>query len=92
MRVNGRILRPATLAERRFLLTLGTSAVRVPRRQNPYVIARRVSRAAHGTSPDILVVREMVQRMANRTPPTPSPDVDTAEPIDPIGASDDGAV
>lgn len=91
MRVNGRILRPATLAERRFLLTLGTSTIRVPRRHNPYVVARRLSRAAHG-GPERLGFRELVEHMRERTPPVPSPDVDTADPVEPIGTSDGSAI
>ncbi len=77
MRVNGRILRPATLAERRFLLSLGTSAIRVPRRYNPYVIARRLGRAASGGD-DVLFARELATSARTRLP-MPSPEADTPE-------------
>lgn len=46
MRIAGRILRPATLAERRLLLTLGLSLVRIDRRANPFIVARKLRRAA----------------------------------------------
>ncbi len=63
MRINGRVLRPSTLAERRFLLSLGLSSLRVPRRMNPYVVARRVGRAAAGAGDDVLLARELVERL-----------------------------
>jgi hypothetical protein len=63
MRINGRVLRPSTLAERRFLLSLGVSSLRVPRRMNPYVIARRLGRAAAGGSEEVLLARELVVRL-----------------------------
>lgn len=51
MRINGRILRPATLAERRLLLSLGSPFLKVPRHLNPFILARRLRRAAReGTS------------------------------------------
>ncbi len=46
MRIIGRILRPSTLAERRLLLSLGSDCYRVPRTENPYIVARRFRRAA----------------------------------------------
>lgn len=46
MRIHGRILRPATLAERRFLLgCLGVPFIRVARSQNPFIVARRLRQA-----------------------------------------------
>lgn len=51
MRIAGRILRPATLAERRLLLSLGLSFVTVSRRMNPFIVARKVRRAASGKEP-----------------------------------------
>ncbi len=62
MRVNGRIIRPSTLAERRFLLSLGVCDLRVPRRMNPYVVGRRLSKSARGVDGDILFARELVAR------------------------------
>jgi hypothetical protein len=64
MRITGRLLRPSTLAERRFLLSLGIPALRVPRRINPYAIARRLQRAIAGRTDDLLAVRELVMPRA----------------------------
>ena len=42
MRINGRLLRPSTLAERRLMLGhFGTDCIRVPRTLNPFAVARR---------------------------------------------------
>jgi len=68
MRIQGRTLRPSNLAERRLLLSsLGTQALRVPRTANPYLIARRIERAAKGNNPDILFVCDVLNRVSNRT-------------------------
>ena len=82
MRVTGRTLRPSTLAERRVMLSqLGSLAVRVPRGVNPYLLARRLARAAQ-PSADILFVQEALsgRRRPKQPRPMPSPDVDHAEP------------
>jgi hypothetical protein len=68
------------------LSQLGTQAVRVPRRMNPYLAARKLARAARAEHPDLLFVRDV---MAKRNAPEPAPslpvpDVDTPEP-DPEG-------
>jgi len=63
MRIQGRNLRPSTLAERRLLLSsFGTQTVHVPRKANPYLIARRLERAAKGNNPDILFVCDVLSR------------------------------
>ncbi len=86
MRINGRTLRPSTLAERRFLLSLGIAFLHVPRSQNPYSVARRIRRAAKESSPDAVFVRELVQgnrKKAERPIPSPeldTPDTDTPDP------------
>jgi hypothetical protein len=57
----GRTLRPSNLAERRLLLSsLGTNAIRVPRSVNPYVLARRLERAAKG-HPDVSFVSDIIK-------------------------------
>ena len=67
MRIQGRTLRPSNLAERRLLLSsLGTQALRVPRSANPYLIARRLERAAKGNHPDILFVSDVLNRAGSR--------------------------
>jgi hypothetical protein len=68
MRIQGRTLRPSNLAERRLLLSsLGTQALRVPRKANPYLIARRLERAAKGNHPDILFVCDVMNRARGQT-------------------------
>ena len=79
MRVNGRVLRPSTLAERRLFCSLGTTSIKVPRSYNPYVIARRAKRLAENQTPDFLMLKELV---AKYHPHEPTPDVDTSEPPD----------
>lgn len=76
MRIIGRILRPSTLAERRLLLSIGQPTVRVPRGVNPYLLARRLSRAAR-ESQDVLFAREILAgRRHKPRPPGPSPEPD----------------
>jgi hypothetical protein len=79
-RINGRVIRPATLAERRLLLSLGTPALRVPRGTNPYVVARRLGRAARGESPDLLFVQDVAAGRNRPRPPRPRPQPDNLEP------------
>ncbi len=62
VRIQGRTLRPSNLAERRLLLSLGSPALRVPRAANPYLIARRLERAARGNNPDVLFVCDVLNR------------------------------
>jgi hypothetical protein len=84
MRINGRTLRPSTLVERRFLLSLGVTEIRVPRTMNPFTAARRVRRAARSTTPDHDFARALAR--AQKRPdavPVPSPDVDRPEPVVP---------
>ena len=78
MRVNGRCIRASNMAERRLLLALGSTALRVPRSVNPYVVARRLSRAA---SSDVLLAREIVSQLT-RPKPAKAP-VETVEPAAP---------
>ena len=87
MRVNGRVLRPSTLAERRLFCSLGTTSIKVPRSYNPYVIARRARRLAEHEHPDFLMLKELV---AKYQPHEPTPDLDTSEPptVDGVAACD----
>ncbi len=62
VRIQGRTLRPSNLAERRLLLSLGSPALRVPRAANPYLIARRLERAARGNNRDVLFVCDVLNR------------------------------
>ena len=81
MRVNGRVLRPSTLAERRLFTALGTQTIKVPRSHNPYVVARRARRLAE-QHPDFLFLRELVTKYQPKGEPEPVPDMDTSEPVD----------
>jgi hypothetical protein len=86
MRINGRTLRPSTLAERRLLLSLGTDVLRVPRDMNPFTVARRLGRAARGQSPDHDFARELAANKMKKKHgevPLPSPDLDLPEPVCP---------
>lgn len=81
MRINGRILRPSNLSERRLLLSVGAQHVRVPRSMNPYAVARQLARLAKGG--DLTELRKLVA--STRRPPCPgpfpipSPDLDEPE-------------
>lgn len=89
MRITGRTLRPSTLAERRLMYAeLGSIAVRVPRRMNPYVAARKLARAARAEHPDLLFVRDvMAKRRSPEQPlPFPIPEADTPDPDPESGA------
>ena len=79
MRIRGRILRPSNLAERRLLLALGVDHIRVPRGTNPFVVARRLRRAASCQTPDHLFVREVINKSNAWSNPRPSPEPDTPE-------------
>ncbi len=50
MRIQGRLLRPENLAERRILKSLGMDHIRVPRRLTPFAVARLVRRLSCGGS------------------------------------------
>ena len=82
MRINGRTLRPSTLAERRLMLSFGLSTIRVPRNRNPFIVARRLGRLARHGCPDGEFFRQFLQRL--RKPPyCPIPNPDFPDPVDP---------
>ncbi len=60
MRIQGRQLRPSTLAERRILKALGTDVLRVPRRLNPFAVARHIRKLAAGTGGNLPELRAML--------------------------------
>jgi hypothetical protein len=83
MKVNGsRVLRATTLAERRLLLSMGVPFVRVPRRLNPYVVARRLARLAKNEGPDAMLLRQLVERTKAKVLVIPPAEVDTPEPVE----------
>ena len=91
-RINGRVIRPANLSERRLLLSLGSPDLRVPRGTNPFVVARRLAREARSQTPDLLFVREVVRRSHKPSRPRPSPDTEQSQPAGskhgPVSCSD----
>jgi len=63
MRIQGRLLRPATLAERRVLKSLGVDFIRCRRSLNPFAIARAVGRIANGCpGSDLPKLRKLLAR------------------------------
>lgn len=74
MRISGRALRPSNLAERRLMLSMGVRTLRIPRHQNPYVVARRLARAAHHCTEDHQFIRALIASELKE--PKPSPGVD----------------
>ena len=77
MRIQGRVLRPSTLAERRVLKSFGLDFVRVPRRRNPFGVARLIRRISFG-GPDLPKLKVLLgKRLAS-----PVPDVPLAEPVE----------
>jgi hypothetical protein len=71
MRIQGRTLRASNLAERRVLLTLGIDHhnFRVPRRLNPFAIARHVKRLASGRGGDLPALKTLLVKKVATTPP-----------------------
>ena len=65
MRIQGRHLRPSTLAERRVLKSLGVDYLRVPRRLNPFGLARLIRRVSLGGAD-----MSKLQHMLRKRPPT----------------------
>ncbi len=80
MRICGRLLRPSTLAERRLLLSyFGTSAVRVPRTQNIFAVARRIDRYLKKND-DVVFFKKLAAPRRRPVPPI-APDMDSPEPV-----------
>ena len=81
MIVNGRTVRPSTLAERRLLLSGGVTHVRVPRSQNPYAVARRLGRLAKGEVAELRKLLATIHQAPRPNPmPIPTPDLDEPDP------------
>ena len=79
MRICGRLLRPSTLAERRLLLShFGTSAVRIPRSQNIFAVARRIERYLKKND-DVVFFKKLAAPTRRPLPPI-APDMDSPEP------------
>lgn len=82
MRIQGRTLRASNLAERRVLLSLGIDHLnfRVPRRLNPFAVARQVKRLAAGRG-DMPTLKAMLAKRMLPTPPQ-LPDSTTEPRVD----------
>jgi hypothetical protein len=80
MRIQGRTLRASNLAERRVLLTLGIDHhnFRVPRRLNPFAVARHVKRLASGRGGDLPALKALLTKMM--PPALPELPDSTSEP------------
>lgn len=62
MRIRGRRLYPDTLRERRLLMSLGGTPLYAPRGVSPYMLARRLTRAAASDLPDVRATRDLLAR------------------------------
>jgi hypothetical protein len=68
-RINGRLIRASTLAERRVLKTLGVDFLRVPRRANPFAVARHIKRLAAGRGGDMPALKALLAKRGPVLPP-----------------------
>lgn len=66
MLVHGRRIYPQTLIERRLLTSLGPIPLRVPRGISPYVVSRRLTRAAQEEHPDVAFARKLLEAASRR--------------------------
>lgn len=66
MKIRGRKIWPSSLEERRILMALGGVPLRVPRGVSPYMLARRIARAAATEHPDVVFVREVLSGRMKR--------------------------
>jgi hypothetical protein len=71
MRIQGRVLRASNLAERRVIKSLGVDILRVPRRSNPFAVARQVKKLASGLGGDLPALRAMLKRGERPVPSLP---------------------
>jgi hypothetical protein len=75
MRIQGRVLRPSTLEERRLLLSLGLDQLRVPRGTNPFAVIRKIQKVARGSQREMLAIRDLAcaAKPQLRVPKSPLP-------------------
>ena len=66
MRIQGRVLRASNLAERRVLKALGTDVLRVPRKLNPFAVARHIRKIASGTGGNLPELRAALAKAPTR--------------------------
>jgi len=73
MRIQGRQLRASNLAERRVLKSLGTDVLRVPRKLNPFAVARHIRKIASGTGGNLPELRAALAKApASQLSPMPT--------------------
>jgi hypothetical protein len=68
MRIQGRTLHPATLAERRVVKSFGYDMLRVRRGINPFVIARQVRKIALGVGGDLPALKALLKKNGPAVP------------------------
>lgn len=59
MRLQGRVLRPGDLRERRFFMSLGVDHVRVARGVNPFTVLRKIQRLVRDSERQMLAIRDL---------------------------------
>lgn len=79
VRIRGRRLYPSTMAQRRLMLSLGCYPLYVPRGVSPFLVARKLARAAEGQFPELVLLRQVLAK-GRRAVPTPSRDEHDASP------------
>lgn len=79
MRINGRTLRPSTPTERRLLKSLGSEALHIPRRENPFRVARKIEQLASKIDQELIALRRLTQSHLKPREPQPSPGLDLPE-------------
>lgn len=62
VRIRGRRLYPSTMAQRRLMLSLGSYPFYVPRGISPFLVARKLVRAAQGQGQELLFLREVLAK------------------------------
>jgi len=83
VRIRGRRLYPSTMAQRRLMLSLGSYPLYVPRGISPFLVARKLSRAAQGQAPELLLLRQV---LANGSKPKPVPTRDERDAAPTVAA------
>lgn len=68
VRIRGRRLYPSTIAQRRLMLSLGSYPLYVPRGVSPFLVARKLNRAAEGQFPELLLLRSLLLKGRRQTP------------------------
>lgn len=82
MRITGRTLRPSTVTERRLLKSLGSEALHIPRRENPFRVARKIEQLASKIDQELNTLRRQTKRHATSREPQLSPGLDHPEQDD----------